>query len=563
MQAITTAISNDGIQFFGRELIGSILADKLRSIQIANRDISIGRINISYSNADNIVIRLRNARIPGFSPRFIRVRQGAAGAFGIDLEADDFDVNYDWNETYKYTSCSFVPKAGIICNRPENRDRNFGYNPRARSFRANVETLFKYNDGTKAYEVQTTGSNASSDVAANIPGGSIINREQQGCFTSNVSDATAKAISTVDFKGAIQQVMPELLRSIPASGKLTPNITFEFGLGDDKMTFPNPGILIGATGRASWKGEPYPGKEPEKVPLPSIPTGKHLRTYVSSYAVNGLYWAYFKDGGLNSLVKPADLPNPDVLRIDTYAEQIESLLPYAGKVFYANIAPKSAPSVEFQDVYLYDPKVMNSLKPPVLPAEVYTQVENAMAGKAYLTADAARTAATRAGVPSTFVERVVSAGKQGGMVVNAELAFRLTIQDTSPERYLAFTLKRVDVLKDLGLGTSGQAQTLKFDFTRVSVKATFDETNIPDFDDSGFGTFIWPVVGETPYAQTQRDLGKIGVPIPIMQGFAFRFESAELSVQRGFVSITADVAFKKAALPLAVAHVLEAALAAA
>jgi hypothetical protein len=206
---------------------------------------------------------------------------------------------------------------------------------------------------------------------------------------------------------------------------------------------------------------------------------------------------------------------------------------------------------------------MNSLKPPVLPAEVYTQVENAMAGKAYLTADAARTAATRAGVPSTFVERVVSAGKQGGMVVNAELAFRLTIQDTSPERYLAFTLKRVDVLKDLGLGTSGQAQTLKFDFTRVSVKATFDETNIPDFDDSGFGTFIWPVVGETPYAQTQRDLGKIGVPIPIMQGFAFRFESAELSVQRGFVSITADVAFKKAALPLAVAHVLEAALAAA
>jgi hypothetical protein len=329
------------------------------------------------------------------------------------------------------------------------------------------------------------------------------------------------------------------------------------------MTFPNPGILIGATGRARWKQEVYPGKEPDKVPLPAIPSGKHLRTYVSSYAVNGLYWAYFKDGGLDALVKPADLPNPDVLRVDTYAEQIESLLPYAGKVFYAKIAPKAAPSVEFQDVYLYDRKVLDTLKPPALPAEVYTQVENAMGGKAYLTDEAARTAATRAGVPSTFVERVVSAGKQGAMVANADLAFRLTIQETTPERYLDFSLKRVDVLKDLELGTLNQAQTMKFSFTRVSAKATFDGTNIPDFDDSGFGQFIWPVVGEPRYVKAQQGLGKIGVPIPIMQGFAFRFESAELSVQRGFVAITADVAFKKAALPQGVAHVLEAALAAA
>ncbi|HZW53656.1 MAG TPA: hypothetical protein VFF00_06460 [Candidatus Elarobacter sp.] len=563
MQAITTAISDAGIQFFGRELIGSILADKLRSMAIPDRDIAIGRINIIYSYAENIRIRLTSGTLSGFSPRFIRVRQGANGAFGVDLEADDFDVRYAWRETYKYTSCSFVPMAGMICQSPKNKQGDYTYVPRARAFKANVETRFAYNAGSDAYEVQTTGSNATSDVAPNIPGGSIINREQQGCFTSNVSDATAKAISSVDFRGAIQQVMPQLLRSIPASGKLTPDITFEFKLGDDKMTFPIPGILIAATGQARWKNELYPGPVPEKLPLPSVPAGKHLRTYVSSYAVNGLYWAYFKAGGLDAIVKPADLTNPDLLRVDTYVDQIEAFQPYAGKVMYAHVSPKVAPAVDFREVWLYDRKVLDSLKPPALSPEAYTAVENAMGGKAYLTEQEARTAATRAGVPPAFIDRVVNAAKQGGMVVEATLGFRLVIQETSPERHLAFSLKRVDVLKDLALGAQGEAQTLKFSFTRVSAKATFDDTNIPDFDDSGFGQFIWPVVGEPRYVEAQQGLGKIGVPIPIMQGFSFRFESAELSVQRGFVSITADVAFKRAALPAEVAQALHAALAAA
>lgn len=563
MQALTIAISNDGIQFFGRELIGSILADKLRSMKIADREINIAKIDIVYSTAQNIAIKLRNGSLLGFSPRFARVRQGAAGAFGIDLKADDFDVRYDWNETYQYISCTFIAGAGVACQPWENRHRNYSYVPRARSFKANVETLFKYNDATNAYEVQTTSSDASSDVTPNIPSGTIINRQEQGCFTWNVSEATATAVASVDFKGAVQQVMPELIRSIQASGKLTDNITFEFALGDDKMTFPNPGILIGATGRARWKDELYPGKVPEKVPLPTIPSGKHLRTYISSYTVNGLYWAYFKDGQLDALVKPADLPNPDVLRVDTYVEQIESFQPYEGKVMYAHVSPKAAPSVEFQEVWLYDRAVLDALKPPALPLDVYVAVENAMGGKAYLTEQDARTAAARAGVSPQYVDRVVGAAKQGGMVVNADLAFRLTIQQTQPERYLAFSVKRVDVLKDLGLGAREQLQTLKFNFTRVSAKATFDETNIPDFDDSGFGQFIWPVVGEPRYVEAQQGLGKLGVPIPIMQGFTFRFESAELSIQRGYVSITADVAFKKTALPAAVARLLEAPLAAA
>ncbi len=172
---------------------------------------------------------------------------------------------------------------------------------------------------------------------------------------------------------------------------------------------------------------------PRELPLPSIPAGKHLRTYVSSYAVNGLYWAYFKAAASTWLVEPADLTNRRTCCASTtYVDQIEALQPYAGKVMYAYVSPKVAPAVDFREVWLYDRKVLDTLKPPALSPEAYTAVENAMGGKAYLTEQEARTAATRAGVPPTFIDRVANAAKQGGMVVEATLGFRLVIQETQP-----------------------------------------------------------------------------------------------------------------------------------
>jgi hypothetical protein len=555
VQGITTAISTRGIEFFGRELIGSIVAQRLSEMKIDDRDIPVKGFNIGYSNVRDLVIRLRNGKLAGFTPQFSTIAQRAGGEFDIVMTAPDFDVDYAWNETYKYTSCSFVPKVGIICKSPVNRDRNFAYRPRVRQFVADVKTAFAYSDANKAYEVRVTSKDARSNPQANIPGDSIINREEQGCFTSQVSEATKSAIGSVDFKGAIGRVMPELIRSIPASGKLTDNITFEFALGDDRMTFPNnAGIAIAATGRARWKNEQYQGTEP-KLPVPTIPTDKHLRSYVSDYAINGLYWAYFKDGGLGATVTPSDLPNPDVLRVDTYVETVPALAPYAGKVMYAKIDPKTAPVTTFQEVWLYDKRVLAALEAS-LPADVYKKVKDSLGNRAYTTEAEARTAVGRA-VPADYVERVLAAAKQVGAVVAADINFRLTIQDTDPAAYLEFSVKRVDVLRDLGLGTRNEAQTLTFEFARVKATATFVSTNIPDFDDEGFGRFIWPVVGETEYVKLQEQLGKIGVPIPIMQGFSFLFESAQLRLANGYVEITSDVRFKKAALPALVVRLLE------
>ena len=555
MQGITTAISPRGVEFFGRELIGSILAQRLTEMKLVDRDIPIKNFNIGYSRVDDLVMRLRSGRLSGFTPQFGSIAQRAGGEFDVVMTAPDFDVDYAWNETYKYTSCSFVPKVGIMCGKPDHRNRNFGYRPRVRQFVVDVLTQFAYSDANRAYEVRTKGKDARSNPEANIPSGSIINREQQGCFTSQVSDATKSAIGSVDFKGAIERVMPELIRSIPASGKLTDNISFEFALGDDRMAFPNDaGITIAATGRARWKNEQYQAPEP-KLPVPTIPTDKHLRSYVSDYAINGLYWAYFKDGRLGATVAPSDLPNPDALRVDTYVESIPAFEPYAGKVMYARLDPKAAPATAFQEVYLYDQAVLAKLQ-PVLPADVFKKVKDGVGGRGYTTEAEARTAVGKV-VPAEYVERVVVAAKQMGAVASSDITFRLTIQDTNPAAYLEFSVKRVDVLRELGLGTHNEAQTLTFEFARVRSTATFVATNIPDFDDEGFGRFIWPVVGETQYVRLQEALGKTGVPIPIMQGFSFLFESAQLRLANGYVEVTSDVRFKKTALPALVAALLD------
>jgi hypothetical protein len=134
-----------------------------------------------------------------------------------------------------------------------------------------------------------------------------------------------------------------------------------------------------------------------------------------------------------------------------------------------------------------------------------------------------------------------------GMVVRHSLEFTLTIQNGAPSPpNLVFDLARTDVLQNLSLGATGNAQTLKYDFKKVDATATFVSTTIPRFDAKDFGTTIWPIVGEPRYDEELTKIGHgTGVPLPIMQGFHFLFEQAQLSIQDGYVSILAQVQFTK------------------
>ena len=102
---------------------------------------------------------------------------------------------------------------------------------------------------------------------------------------------------------------------------------------------------------------------------------------------------------------------------------------------------------------------------------------------------------------------------------------------------------RTDGTQKLGFGKSNQAQTLTYAFTKVDYKATYKSSTIPNFPASDFGDMIWPVVGEPAYDKVLQKMGAAGVPIPIMRGFHFLFDQAELSIQEDYLSILAQVDF--------------------
>jgi hypothetical protein len=270
--------------------------------------------------------------------------------------------------------------------------------------------------------------------------------------------------------------------------------------------------------------------------------------YVSDYELNALHWAYFQAGLLAVTVEAAQLQDPDVLKCKTYVPMIPAFKPYSAFAMQAKVVPKAAPVAAFELVYQLTDAVMNQLQQQ-LPSNVYQQLSglqgNAYAARADLESDLAA-----AGVAQTYYGTIETAAKSMGMVVTQNLEFTLTIENgVTPQPNLVFDLQRTDILQNLGLGqTAGGAQTLQYSFRRVSYAATFVSTTVPNFDKQDFGGLIWPVAGEPRYEDALAAMGKTGVPIPIMAGFQFVFQKAQLSIQQGYVSVLSQVAFKGTSL---------------
>ncbi|MDQ5824924.1 MAG: hypothetical protein M3441_12070 [Chloroflexota bacterium] len=548
MQAITVAIAPAGIDYFARQLLVGDLLKALDSLKPPDRSMSVPNFSAfgfgwsaSYSN---IKINLSNGSLSNFSPVFQSIAQQAGGKFLLNLLSSNFTTNYSWYETYHKYFCSTGGRFPV-CNGSDNNG-SYGYGPGVGKLITSVVLAFVYNAGTKGYDVNVLSTSGNAEnISPNIPSRSVIQNEDQGCFTSQVSDTTAKAVSSIDFSGAIAQVIPPMLRSIPASGHLTSDIVYDFGLGDSGLNFPgDSGLTVGVTGNVTYKGTPYPGTPPAALPMPPVPTdGNHLRTYVSDYEINALHWAYFMAGLLNVTVNPADLPNPDALKVKTYVGWIPSFAPYAAFAMQAQVSPKQAPVAVFQQVYVFTSTVMQSLQQQ-LPANIYLLLSG-QEGNAYVSQADLEAQLTEATIPQTYFATIENAAKSMGMAATQDLRFTITIQNGAPQQpNLVFDVARTDVLQNLGLGISGTAQTLQYAFTHVKYKATFVSTTVPGFNKTDFGTLIWPVVGESAYSTALQEMGKTGVPLPIMSGFQFLFNDAQLSIQQGYVSILAKVQFK-------------------
>jgi hypothetical protein len=552
MQALTIAIGPAGIDYFAQRLVSQDLTQMLAKLAPPNNDMTIPNFSAygfgwsaSYSN---IKINLREGKLNNFSPVYKSIAQEPAGKFPMVMTASNFSASYKWAESYYEYFCSSGGRFPSCHG--GNRSGNYNYNPGIGLLTTDVILGFEFNASTKTYDIKVIRtSGKSTNVSPNIPGNSVIQNQDQGCFTSKVSDATAQSVSAINFEGAIASLIPPLLRSIPGSGRLTPDIFYDFGLGDSGLEFPadNKGIKIGVTGAVRYRDEQYPGTPPSPLPVPPPPLdANHMRVYVSDYEINALHWAYFKSGLLVTRVTPSELPDPNVLKVKTYVTMIPSFKPFTAFAMDALVEPLQAPVAVFQQVYQFTTEAMTSLHQK-LPSDVYQQILG-LEGNGYASQADLETALSEAQVPTQWYEAIRNATKGMGMVVTQNIKFTLTIQNGAPAQpNLIFSVARTDILDNLGLGITNQAQTMKYKFRAVKSEATFVSSTVPGFVSRNFGDIIWPISGEPRYTETLQKVGETGVPIPIMSGFQFLFQQAQLSIQEGFVSILAQVTFKTSA----------------
>ncbi|MFT4255342.1 MAG: hypothetical protein QM608_23010, partial [Caulobacter sp.] len=387
----------------------------------------------------------------------------------------------------------------------------------------------------------------SSNVTPNIPGSSVIQNEDSGCFTAQVSDATARSISTIDFAGAIKAVVPQLINSIPASGDLGNGIVFEWGLGDSGLTFPNNnGISVGITGRVSYNGVFYQGAGPVSLPIPPVPAptdAHYLQTYVSDYEVNALQWAFQQAGLLNSVATPGSIPNPDALKVKTYVEDIHELAPYRAYNMQADIKPLIAPVSHFQKVWMFTQDNIDRLKSQ-LPMNVWQIISEGLNGNYYISQMTLDEDLALYGIEQSYFATIEAGVAAMAMVDESSIQMVLTIlTPTEPRPNIIFNVTRTDILTNLALGIAGAAQTMKFGFYKVTSAARFVSSTIPNFPGDQM-SFIWRTVGDFNYNNTLIEMGQQGVPLPIMSGFKFLLDESELSVQQAYVSIKTKVQFK-------------------
>ena len=384
-------------------------------------------------------------------------------------------------------------------------------------------------------------------VVPNIPSKSVVQYSDDGWCGTTVTDASKNAVDNINFSGAILEALSQLFGSIPATGRITADISFQFEEGPDGLTFPgSAGILAGVTGVALYKGTAYAGENPPTLPMPSIPTDKHLAYNVSDYTFNSLMWAFYSGDSLKRHVVPGDLPDPGVLNTNTYNNTpLQALYKaYPGVDMTADIVAKSAPTVAFEQIYDLTDAGYAKLQSQ-LPADVYGKLKSVV-NQSFLTESEFSAALANAlgKDPADLYKTIIEQAAliPAGVVTHDNQVVINVVQGGAQIPVITFEVEQTDVLQEFALGVSGAAQTLGFAFQIIPelTQATFISSPISGIDGGDFG-FIWNMVLQPEYAQVLAAIGQAGVALPRIPNFDFVFSEAVITLNSGYVSVVTDV----------------------
>jgi hypothetical protein len=546
LQGLTVAVSPIGIEYFVNVLLAGEISSALQKLTLPDRSISVPDlvkwdppvdINEVY---ENIVVALSGGAVFSFNPTFQTLTQQANGNFLLIMVASNFKATYRWNE--QYNDVEYISGTSTIFKTtPVNN--NYDYSVAFAEMTIAITFKLEFTNNEVGLTFISAVPNPGN-VSPNIPSGSIID---PACYSNQLSDATQKAIDSVDFSGPISAVVKPLFQSIPASGQLTPDIAFNFQLGPSGLNFPgNAGVATGATGDTSYKGTRYPGNNPPQLALSPIPPGHHLNYFASDYTFNSLLWAFFQAGDLVATATPGNIPDGQVLNTATYANSALKPLytAYPNLPMTANIAALAPPVMQFAQVYDLTAANIGKLQTQ-LPAPVYTQLQ-VLKGSVFMDEPSFFAALKNVLGDANAVQykAVIEAVAAiiGAVVAHSNQVILNVIQAGNTIPVITFNVSQTDVLQDFVLGIFGKTQTLQFAFQIVLGLTTtkFISSSIAGIDSGDFGD-IWNFALQPVFAGQVAKIGQAGVALPRLQGFNFIFSNASITLQPGYASVLADV----------------------
>jgi hypothetical protein len=441
MQALTLAISPAGIELLTKQLLVGMVTGQLPSITPQNvtaQPLDIMRFEPGAGTYDytGITISLTGGSVSGFSLAFQSLTQNPNGQFTWVLATSNVTVNYaTWHEVAQYTWTDIYGNSS-----PGHVDATFhNYTlgiqnvtltvPVTLGQQANSYTL-------KIGQVQV----ASSGYSPNIPNGSIMSYGPGEM--ESVDSATITSLETFDFQAPVGAAISNACLTIPASGKLTPDVVFDFNAGDTPLAFPdNAGISLGVTGNVTWQGKAYSGGTPPSLSMPSMPTSNDVNFYAADYEFSELFWGFYNDGRLNTTITASQLTDKTLLYTNTYANT--SLAPlakkYPGLWMTLGVTPQSPAAVTFQNVYelIYGDNGVLATQQMKLPVNIYTSLQS-LQGSVYLTQasyESALQSALGSNVDPTTLGQIVDASVVTGpfsQVYQVTQAGLTSLQQTLP-----------------------------------------------------------------------------------------------------------------------------------
>lgn len=545
VQGLTAAISPTGIAYFTQTLLAPALTAALAGLTPPAKTISVPDIQLwasraGFGEAQGITITLSSGQLGGFSPQFTSVTQGQGGQFTLLMTAPPFSCAFNWNEQYDYV----ISRLFNSTTTPVNN--TYPYTVGFTGMTIAVVFTFEYVDGEWAFTF-VSATPTPGTAAPNIPSASVVNAEEVGCFTANVSDATKTALDTIDFGSAAAAIVKPLFSQIPSTGRITQDITFQFEEGPAGLTFPgDAGLVAGVSGVAAVNGTPYAGPNPPTLPTPTVPTDRHLAYNVSDYTINSLLWAFFTAGDLHQQVGPGNIPDPEVLNTDNYDNTpLQALYDaYPSLPMTAAIDALAASTVSFQQIYSLTDAADAALQPQ-LPDDVYGKLQTLLhqaflAESTFYAALGNALGQSAAGQYKTIIE--AQAQTNAAVVTHDHRVVLSVVKDGAGLPVITFDVAQTDVLQGFGLGVSGAAQSLKFAFQIIpgQTRTTFVSSTVQGVDRGDF-QFIWNLALQPAYAATVAKMGQAGVALPRIPGFDFVFSDASITVQQGYVDVLTDV----------------------